>query len=182
MPFVTAAIHRVHLIPSSTHKYHITLDCNGKKSSFLSLTDNCNLRHLAVIVWRLSTISLCYIGSLPLFMTKRSAAPSSHFITRSNATAQWCMELFSLPDLPPAEMVQQTCKRDYSESVSHTHTPYCTFKFLSGAGLGWIYDTSLYRHIYIDFFMWQFKTVQYVSSWKGESIYYDIKSRSKGML
>lgn len=35
-------------------------------------------------------------GFLPLLMTKRRAAPAPHFITRGNATAQWCMELVSL--------------------------------------------------------------------------------------
>lgn len=67
------------------------------------------------------------VSSLLLFMTKRSAAPCSHFITHSNASAKWCMELFSLPDLLLAGMVQQTCKRDLTKVFQ---TVCCNFYFL----------------------------------------------------
>lgn len=105
----------------------------GSPVHFFYYTDNCNLRQLAVIAWRLSTISCATVSSLPLFMTKRSAAPSSHFITHSNASAQWCMALLSLPDLLLAGMAQQTCKG----------VTTATFISSREKNLCWIYPTSV---------------------------------------
>lgn len=69
--------------------------------------------------------------SLPLFMTKRRAAAAPHFITRSNATAQWCMELVSLPDSLLAGTAQQTCKRGSENVCFASFKLHWNFYFLS---------------------------------------------------
>lgn len=67
-PFLTCS-------SSTTEIHHVAfifkVKCKATEFRFLFyLTDICNLRHLAVIAWRLSTISLCYTELPPTLYDK----------------------------------------------------------------------------------------------------------------